>query len=130
MENKKRIVKIGVIAAVLVIILLVLFRLLYSKTAQAPESTVPVVVTKGILSDLQKDYKINAYIEPKNMVQVHSKVSGNITTFRVDIGDKVEAGDELLLINDAPYRLQFEQASAAYDGIGKTFAQCNGVFCA
>lgn len=121
MENKKRIVKIGVIAAVLMIILLVLFRLLYSKTAQAPESTVPVVVTKGILSDLQKDYKINAYIEPKNMVQVHSKVSGNITTFRVDIGDKVEAGDELLLINDAPYRLQFEQASAAYDGIGKIY---------
>lgn len=119
--DKQKLFKIGVVFFVFIAIAAVLLRLLFSKTTQAPETTIPVVVTKGILSDLQKDYKINAYIEPKNMVQVHSKVSGNITTFRVDIGDKVKAGDELLLINDAPYRLQFEQASAAYDGIGKIY---------
>lgn len=121
MGNKKRAVKIGVISAIVVIMLLVLFRILYSKTTQAPETAIPVVVTKGLISDLQKDYKINAYIEPKNMVQVHSKVSGNITTFHVDIGDKVKKDQELLFINDAPYRLQFEQASAAYNGIAKIY---------
>lgn len=121
MKNKKHAIKIGILSAIVVIMLLVLFRILYSKTAQTPETAIPVVVTKGLVSDLQKDYKINAYIEPKNMVQIHSKVSGNITTFHVDIGDKVRKDQQLLLINDAPYRLQFEQASAGYNGMVKIY---------
>lgn len=118
---KKKRIKIGVIVGILALIVIVLIRVLYSRTAPNEERAIPVVITKGQVSDLEKNYKINAYIEPKNMVQVHSKVSGNITTFYVDIGDEVKKDQNLLRINDAPYRLQFEQAEAAYNGISKIY---------
>ena len=57
MFDKQKLFKIGVVFFVFIAIAAVLLRLLFSKTTQAPETTIPVVVTKGILSDLQKDYK-------------------------------------------------------------------------
>lgn len=71
-----------------------------------------VEVTKGTIVD--KALAIGR-LEPRQEVQVKSKISGIVTTLHVDIGDDVKAGSPLITIAPNPTPLEFSEAKRLLD---------------
>jgi HlyD family secretion protein len=71
-----------------------------------------VDVTKGTIVD--KALAIGR-LEPRQEVQVKSKISGIVTKLHVDIGDLVKAGDALITISPNPTPLEYSEAKRLLD---------------
>jgi len=71
-----------------------------------------VEVTKGTIVD--KALAIGR-LEPRQEVQVKSKISGIVTTLHVDIGDDVRAGDPLITISPNPTPIEYSEAKRLLD---------------
>jgi HlyD family secretion protein len=71
-----------------------------------------VDVTRGTIVD--KALAIGR-LEPRQEVQVKSKISGIVTKLNVDIGDEVKAGAALLTISPNPTPLEFSEAKRLLD---------------
>ncbi len=54
-------------------------------------------------------------LEPRQEVQVKSKISGNVTKLHVDIGDIVRAGDPLITISPNPTPLEYAETKRQLD---------------
>lgn len=70
-----------------------------------------VPVTRG---DLFRTIDFNVSFYPQSSVPVVPKVAGTVAEVYVAVGDRVQAGDLLFVIDDRQYRLQHKQAEAAY----------------
>jgi HlyD family secretion protein len=71
-----------------------------------------VDVTRGSIVD--KALAIGR-LEPKQEIQVKSRISGIVTRLHVDIGDQVKAGDALITISPNPTPLEFSEAKRLFD---------------
>ena len=85
-------------------------------TADEPEpvSAVPVVVSEPVLGILENSILYPGTLTPEKTVIVLPKTAGKLEGLFVSEGDRVAAGDLLASVEKRIYRLQTEQALAAY----------------
>ncbi len=126
--DKRRFVKIVVILFLLAIVGLVVILLVFNRSPEIEESVVPVKTVKPILGDIEQVYVISGYIESEAMVQVHSKVSGNIRKFYVGVSDRVEEDGLLLKIDDSPYLTQLKGYREAFLVAKSTFSRVKNLY--
>ena len=91
-----------------------------------------VEVTKGTIVD--KALAVGR-LEPRQEIQVKSKISGIVKTLHVDIGQEVNAGDPLLTVAPNPTPLEFaeakrylELAQLDFDNAGKIFQRTREMY--
>mgnify|MGYP001188988108 FL=1 len=77
------------------------------KDPSIPVSTVPL--EKG---DLTNIVSLTGVLESANSRQVYAKGAGNIDTVAVSVGDHVEAGDVLCLLDSSDIKLSIEEKNA------------------
>ncbi len=114
----KRVVKRGVLLAVVAAILAVVLYFVASSGPQPPVfKTVPV--ERG---DLQASISATGTIEPEELVDIGAQVAGKILSFgkdksgaQIDYGSEVEKGMVLAQIDDAIYAADAAQARAQVD---------------
>ncbi|WEX75493.1 biotin/lipoyl-binding protein [Sinorhizobium numidicum] len=77
------------------------------KAREGAQSAVPtsVLVTRDVTG--------SGYVVAPHFTTVYSKYEGRIVGVAVDVGDKVEAGQVLVTLDDASARLSLEEARAA-----------------
>jgi RND family efflux transporter MFP subunit len=64
-----------------------------AKTAVRADSDLPsVAVARVLREDLQRDLALSAEFRPYEEVDLHAKVAGYLKDIRVDVGDRVQAG--------------------------------------
>ena len=86
---------------VLVLMLLVVARVWQGRAARAAaaDTQVPVVAVARVdREDLFKEITIPAEFRPYTEVDVHAKVTGYVKSMKVDIGDRVQAGQSLAVL--------------------------------
>lgn len=88
----------------------------------------PVEVTKAEYMTLDKSLVISGYIEAKDIVPVSPYLDGTIVEFNIQPGDIVKEGDVVARIDPEPYRLQLEQAEAAYAGYSSSFERVKPLY--
>ncbi len=84
-----------------------------------------VDVTKGTIVD--KALAIGR-LEPRQEVQVKSKISGIVTTLHVDIGDDVKAGDQLITISPNPTPIEYSEAKRLLELADVDFKNAQTIF--
>ncbi|MBO8126599.1 MAG: efflux RND transporter periplasmic adaptor subunit [Firmicutes bacterium] len=92
-----------------------------SKTQQ--EKVVPVETYQVSRGDITQEIELNVTFAPASTVPVVPKVSGTVQEVKVAVGDWVEKGQVLFTIEDRQYRLQVQQAEAAYEAAKANLAQ-------
>lgn len=84
--------------------------------AQAEREVTPpvprVLVQPVMIRDVAQYVTINGTIKPRNEVPVFTKVPGRVEDLLVDVGDEVEAGQVLAIIEHREIELQADQAMA------------------
>jgi len=60
--------------------------------------------------DFQEKLTLSGTLEPKDKVEIKSKVSGEVKNIFIDIGSKVNMDDKLSKIDDTIYKIKYEQA--------------------
>lgn len=88
------------------------------KKASAPvqgDTAVNVSVFEAATQTIRDTVTYTGEIKASAAASVSAKASGTATAVYKEIGDYVNAGDILLLIDDTDYRTQYNQASAAYE---------------
>lgn len=101
--SHKRRWSLGVLIAAAALILIVLLRAWQGRAPRAATAApVPVVeVARVDREDLFKEITVPAEFRPYTEVELHAKVSGYVKEMKVDIGDRVKAG-ELLAVLEVP----------------------------
>lgn len=99
----KKIIIIGIIAVVVVGIGYLIFK----PSSKNDEGIKLVEVTKGNIVD--KALAVGQ-LEPRQEIQVKSKISGIVKKLHVDIGDKVNAGDPLITVAPNPTPIEYAEA--------------------
>ena len=77
----------------------------------AAEQNVPVA--KATRENLKEDISLYAEFRPYQEIMVHAKVSGYVRSILVDIGDHVQAGESLAILEIPELREDLNRASAA-----------------
>lgn len=89
------------------------------KTEEASIESAPTVtnvtVFDVVLSDINNEVNYTGEIKALEESDVAPKVSATIRTINYDIGDYVDAGTILAVLDDTDYRLVYNQALAAYN---------------
>ncbi len=103
--------RILVIAVVVVVAAVVLFRALHTSrpAAEAPRAAAVVTVATGSLAS---SLTIAGQFQPYQQVDLHAKVSGYIRWIGVDIGDRVRQGEVLARLEVPELQDQFTGAQA------------------
>src|SRR5574341_43369 len=76
--------------------------------AQTIAVTVALVETR----DVQRRVEVVGSLEPDEEVTVYAQVSGYVEKILADLGDRVKAGQPLLQLDQADFRLQVQKAEA------------------
>jgi RND family efflux transporter MFP subunit len=110
--SHKRWILGGVVAAALALVLVA--RAWHGRTARAATTApVPVVeVARVDREDLFKEITIPAEFRPYTEVELHAKVSGYVKEMKVDIGDRVKAGQLLAVLEVPELHDDFDHAVA------------------
>lgn len=66
-----------------------------SDGAQGEARVHPVVVQRPVVRDVEQSFVLPASLEPREVVELYSRVTGYLESLSVDIGDRVEDGQEL-----------------------------------
>ena len=74
--------------------------------------TIAVTVAPVEARDVQRRVEIVGSIEPDEEVTVYAQVSGYVEKILADLGDRVKAGQPLLQLDQADFRLQVQKAEA------------------
>lgn len=86
-------------------------------------SAVNVTVHKVMKNDINSEVSYTGEIKALEESDVAPKVSATIMELNYDIGDYVEAGDVLAVLDDTDYRLSYNQALAAYNSAVSSLTQ-------
>ncbi len=108
----------GPLAQIALLFALLLFLISCSKThaaADAPAKPPLVPVVKAARSDLASDLVLTAEFEPFQQVDVMAKVAGYVRSIKVDIGDRVRAGQVLATLEIPEMEDDLARAAAAID---------------
>ena len=90
--------------------------------ARKPEEPAPIPVhtaTVGVRS-IGTTLELSGSVVAARSARVGAVVAGRIRELRVNVGDRVTAGEPIATIDDASYRAQLEQASAGAASASKT----------
>ncbi|ULQ58682.1 efflux RND transporter periplasmic adaptor subunit [Brucepastera parasyntrophica] len=98
------------------------------KTVEAEEVLPPVKILTPELGSIQKNFRVNGFLESESMITVTPKTQGLITRVFFDTGDVVSKGAIIAEIDPEPYRLQLEQAEAGYIAIKNTFDRVSTLY--
>ena len=86
-----------------------------ARAVAADGSGAPVVAVARVeREDLFREITFPAEFRPYAEVELHAKVSGYVKEMRVDIGDRVKAGELLAVLEVPELREELEHASATY----------------
>ncbi len=88
------------------------------------ETAVNVTVTSPERMTIENTVTYTGEIKASESTSVSSKASGVASAVYKEIGDYVQEGETLLIIDDTDYRTQYNQAQAAYNG---AVAQYNSI---
>lgn len=114
--------------SIAIIILLLIILKLFKKEEKSEEVLIPVEVVSPIRGDLLKTYQISGYIESENMVTILPKISGSLLSLTVNVGDQVQEGELIGIVDSESYGLQLKQAEAAYFASKSTFDRISKLF--
>ncbi len=115
MTLQRRHILIGVVAALAVVIASMLLMHLFGdtdakKAADSAERVAPVVAVAR--APLENVITLTGEFRPFQQVDVHAKVAGYIRHILVDVGDKVQAGQELAILEVPELNAQVEGAKS------------------
>jgi RND family efflux transporter MFP subunit len=120
MNTKK--ISIGIIAAI-AILLVLFFVFNRRRPAQTPNVAIAVqniTVTTIHKKDVNDFYEASGTIQSKTISVISSRIMGAVTDVLVKQGDKVTAGQELLLIDDNDLAQRVKSVQASYNELVKT----------
>lgn len=112
MFGNKKIIIISTIA--LLIIILIFIKVITSPKNETRNQTPAVEVGKIQRGEIVNSETLTGNILPIQQANIYSKVSGNIENIFVDIGDHVQKGQFLALIDTTIYSSNAKQAEANY----------------
>lgn len=87
------------------------------------ESGINVSVFEVTKADINSEVSYTGEIKAIEESDVAPKISATIMSLNYDIGDYVEAGDVLAVLDDTDYRLTYNQALAAYNSAVSSYNQ-------
>lgn len=106
--RKKKKKKKWVIAAILLVVIgFAVVKFMTRGNAGIPVTTTPL--EKG---DLVNSVSLTGVVQSADSMQVYAKGSGNVDTIAVSVGDHVEAGDVLCLLDSSDIKLSIEEKNA------------------
>lgn len=88
----------------------------------------PVETTNPEFRSIDKTMVLSSTVEARNIVPVTPYLDGTIVEYYVKEGDIVKDGDVIAKIDPEPYRLQYEQANAAYLGYASSFERVEALY--
>lgn len=74
-----------------------------------------VTVTEAKIGNVNKTINYTGEVKATSSASVSAKVSANVKSINVEIGDYVNAGQVLMVLDSTQYSLAYEQACAAYN---------------
>lgn len=80
---------------------------------QSNQSPIVVRVNKVVKGDIVDQIKISGTIRPNHEVDIYPKMPGRVIALKFDVGDKVNAGDVLAVIEHDEAELQEKSAKAS-----------------
>ncbi len=86
-------------------------------------SAVNITIHKVIKNDINSEVNYTGEVKALEESDVAPKISATILELNYDIGDYVEAGDVLAVLDDTDYRLSYNQTLAAYNSAVSNLTQ-------
>lgn len=90
--------------------------------------TTPVEVTKPEIRSIRKTITLQSSVSADSTIPVTPYLDGTILEYYVQEGDWVNEGDVIAKIDPEPYRLQKEQAEAAYTAYESSFERIEKLY--
>jgi RND family efflux transporter MFP subunit len=82
---------------------------------------VPVEVAEAHIGDISSYLLFNSTLETEGAVEIYPEISGFVRELLVEEGDRVEAGDVLLRLNDEELRVEAREAEVNVSLLESTF---------
>lgn len=120
--------KILIIVAIIGAIVFLWLRINRQEEEAVRETAVPVRVIYPEKGSILRTLTVSGYVESENMVTVLPKISGTLTTLKVDMGDRVAEGEVIATIDSEPYKLSLRQAEAALYAAESTFERMKQLY--
>lgn len=86
-----------------------------SASAEKGMDAIPVEVARARLGSISSYLLFNSTIETEEAVQVFPQISGLVERVAAEEGDRVQAGDTLLYIEDDQLRIAFQEAKVNFE---------------
>ena len=87
----------------------------------AATETVPVEVSEARIGDISSSLLFNSTLETEGAVEIYPEIAGLVRELLVEEGDRVEAGDVLLRLNDDELRVLAKEAEVDLERLESTF---------
>lgn len=108
--------QLGLIATIVVIAIFIVWLLIWTKPEpQAKlQQLVPVKVSLVEVEDrvVQPFEQVTGRLQPVKSVQIRFEVAGKVVQRKIEPGEKVDAGDIMMKLEDADFRDQLQQVAA------------------
>jgi RND family efflux transporter MFP subunit len=128
----KRILMYIFIAGVVAVAIFFVFRTMNRDKdrddTKVDEAAVPVEVVCAAFHDFQDITNAVGTLRARKTNLLSPKVTGNVDAVLVDIGDRVEAGQVVILLDRTSFELAVNQANAAYQSAKAAVAQAKSHF--
>ncbi len=86
-----------------------------SQTATAQSSGSPIVVAEAREVAADESIRLSGTVVPTRVSRLSTSIGGLVKSITLDLGDRVEAGDAILDLDDSLARHAFDQAGAAVE---------------
>jgi len=124
---KRRVIYISTAIVMAVVVLLAVQVAKKNRQERTSTGTDQVSISVTVASVAQREFRdeIRAVstLRAHETVLLNPKVSGNVETVLLDIGDQVEAGQVVIRLDRTNFELAVKQAKAAYEGAEAAIAQ-------
>lgn len=129
-KQKKIARPLGISLALILLLFLFLYPHLRNFFQEKKKQNVimPVELCRAEFGSLEKKLKVQGYIESESVVTVLPRVSGVLEMIKVDIGDKVKAGDLIARIDSTPYDLELQQAYTAFQSVESAYLRMQRIY--
>jgi RND family efflux transporter MFP subunit len=123
--------KKGMVLIVLILILSALGLLFLNSRQQSEdlkELPAAVVLQKPVMGSLSRSIRLTGITESRSTVTVLPRISGLLNEITVSMGDEVELGQLIALVDDEIYRLTLNKAQAALSGAEATYKRIETLY--
>ncbi|MGE5474557.1 MAG: efflux RND transporter periplasmic adaptor subunit [Ignavibacteriales bacterium] len=95
-------------------------------TAEDTQKPIPVSVIKAVRTTVESIVTVNGRVEAVKQVNISAKVPGKVEKINFNIGDKVNKGDVLFVLEQKDISLTVSQAEAAYSIAKASYNKATG----